>query len=415
MPSLDAVHLEDAMPEIEIVADAEEDHSPYFFFSYARKDLDPYLKRFFKDLVTKVENLAAREGVSFRDLEDMEPGDNWPETLATALQKSRVLVALYSVWYFERPYCGKEFQVFLDRVRVKGTTEKIIPLLWHSKDWLSGNKLPPSSVAHIHYEHKDFPPQYLERGLNLMAQNRNWLYKQFLDICAKRIVDLARKDPLPPYDKVPDLRRILNAFDTPGAGGEPVVVAAQGPRRIHLLFVGAPKRDVGLSEGRTPWNWTPFVADPPQDILSLIEGALDRNSGFEGTALESISRDLLMDVRSKNSLPILVIDHSFLGNSEGRRALVSIIDDTQIDCGFLVILSEEANASESRTEWLQFGQRNKAKSLAFAGSGREFQESLSRIVNELRQRTVEYSSVHRPVEGEGPSEKPLLRGPGKVG
>lgn len=393
------------MPEIETAAAAESDSAPYFFFSYARKDLTPYLRRFFKDLVEKVENLAAREGVSFRDLEDMEPGDRWPETLAKALQRSRVLVALYSVWYFNRPYCGKEFQVFLNRVGAKGTTEKIIPLLWHSKDWLSGNKLPPPSVAHIHYEHKDFPPQYLERGLSLMAQNRNSLYKQFVDACAKRIINLARQDPLAPYEEMPDLGKIVNAFAAPDAKVEPLPVAAQGPRRVHLLFVGSPAGAV--------WEWKPFLADPSQDIRGLIDGLLDRNSGFDGIALDAISRDLLLDIRGKNALPILVIDHGFLGNSEGRRALTSVIDDPQIDCGFLVILPEAPKAEESRTQWLQFGQRIKGRSLAFAGSGREFQESLSRIVNELRQRTVESSSVRRPVEGQGPSEKPLLQGPGR--
>jgi hypothetical protein len=393
------------MPEIEKAAEPEGDFAPYFFFSYARKDLDPYLKRFFKDLVKKVENLAACEGVSFRDLEDLEPGDKWPETLAKALQRSRVLVALYSVWYFDRPYCGKEFQVFLDRIGATGTTEKIVPLLWHSKDWLSGNKLPPPSVAHIHYEHKDFPPQYLERGLNLMAQNRNWLYKQFLDVCAKRIVNLARQDPLAPCGEMPDLEKIVNAFKTLNAQIEPAA-AAQGPRRVHLLFVGSPAAAV--------WDWKPFLADPAQDIRGLIGGVLDRNSGFEGTALDAISRELLLDIRVRNALPILVIDHSFLGDAEGRRALTAVIDDPQIDSGVLVLLPEAPKADESRTEWLQFGQRIKARSLAFAGSSREFQESLGRIVNELRQRTVESSSVSRPVEGQGPSEKPLLRGPGRA-
>lgn len=400
------------MPDLEVApADAKGDLVPYFFFSYARKDLDPYLKRFVRDLAAKVENLAAREGVSFRDLDDTEPGDNWPDILAAGLQKSRVLIALYSTWYFTRPYCGKEFQVFLDRLRVTGNKGKIVPLLWHSKDWLSGNKLPPSSVAHIHYEHESFPPQYLERGLSLLAQNRNALYKQFLDVCAKRIVKLAQTDPLLPYGEVPDLRKVANAFETPGAGLE-TLVAAHGPHQIHLLFVGAPAVASGSSERPIPWEWKPF-ADSPQDLRSLIEGVLDRNAGLKGSALESISRKQLLDIRSDNALPILVVDHSFLAIPEGRRSLAAVIDDEQVDCGFLVILPEGAKAAESRTEWLQFGQRSKARSLAIAGSGRELQEALARIVNELQQRSVESGAVHRTVEGEGPVEKPLLQGPGR--
>jgi hypothetical protein len=399
------------MPHPEIpIADVEGDRILYFFFSYARKDLNPYLERFFKDLGDRVENLAAREGISFRDLQNMEPADSWPEALATALQKSRVLVALYSRWYFARPYCGKEVQVFLERQ--KNAAGKIMPILWHSKDWLSGSKLPPQSVANIHYEHRDFPPQYLEQGLSILAQNRGPVYKKLLEACAKRIIVLAENDPLPPYPEPPNLEKMRNAFEVerdlsfapPAAAPEPAGTA-QGPRRIHLLFVGAPA---------VPWDWKPFGAASPQDFRRLVEEVLDPRSDIEGTAVASIPRELLLEIRSRNALPILIIDHGFLGNPEGRQALVSVIDDEKIDCGFLVILPEEAKATENRTEWLQFGQRNKARSLAIAGSGKELQESLSRIVAELCQRTVESGSVHQPVEGEGPLEKPLLRGPGRA-
>jgi hypothetical protein len=310
-----------------------------------------------------------------------------------------------------RPYCGKEVQVFLDRQ--KSAAGKIMPILWHSKDWLSGYKLPPQSVAHIHYDHKDFPPQYLEQGLSILAQNRGPIYKKLLEACAKRIVSLAENDPLPPYADMPSLEQVRSAFEPPpdrsfelsAVAPEPARASQGGPRRIHLLFVGVPA---------IPWDWKPFGVTSPQDFRRLVEEVLDPRSVIEGTAVASIPRELLLEIRSQNALPILIIDHSFLGNPDGRQSLVSVIDDEKIDCGFLVILPEEAKAAESRTEWLQFGQRNKARSLAIAGSGKELQESLSRIVAELCQRTVESGSVHRPVEGEGPLEKPLLRGPGKA-
>jgi hypothetical protein len=247
--------------------------------------------------------------------------------------------------------------------------------------------------------------------LSILAQNRGSVYKKFLEACAKRIISLAENDPLPAYPERPNLEKLRNAFEAlseqsfeqPAAAPEPAE-ATQGPRRIHLLFVGGPS---------FPWNWKPFTT-PPQDFRSLVEEVLDYRFGVEGTALASIPRNLLLDIGSKNALPILVIDHSFLADPVGRQALVSVIDDEKIDCGFLVILPDEAKAAENRTEWLQFGQRNKARSLAIAGSKRELQESLFRIVTELCQRTVESGPVHRSVEGEGPLEKPLLRGPGRA-
>jgi hypothetical protein len=404
------------MPELEVVAVADEESVLYFFFSYAREDgKAPYLNKFFKDLVAKVENLSGKQKVSFQDLKDMGPGDVWPETLAAALQKSRVLVALYSRSYFQRPYCGKEFQVFLERRRELASasnTEKIMPLLWHSKEWLSGYKLPPQTVGHIHFEYKDFPPQYLELGLSQMAQNRNQVYKRFLDACAKRIIFLAEQEPLPPLSQALRLEEIPSAFEVPPLKPEPAG-AAQGPRRIHLLFLCAPEAHADSARQPVPWSWKPFGGDS-RSILDLTEEVLDRRSGVEGTVLDSIERELLQDIHGKNSLPILVIDDRVLDNPEARSALVSVIDDEKIDCGFLVVLPEETKAEQSRTEWLQFGQRNKARSLATAGSGRELQEGLARIINELRQRTVESGSVLQPVEGDGPVEKPLLRGPGRA-
>src|SRR2546422_523635 len=92
---------------------------PCFFFSYARKDHGPYLERFFKELKERV----ARKGlfdedqgeVSFRDIDNIEPGEDWGQELADALAKCLTMVSIYTPWYFARPYCGKEFRIFLDR------------------------------------------------------------------------------------------------------------------------------------------------------------------------------------------------------------------------------------------------------------------------------------------------------------
>src|SRR3954468_18823863 len=93
----------------------------WFFLSYARRDAlsnNPYLKKFYKDLALAVGSAAALNSsvevsdIGFIDNQGIETGDNWRETLAEALQTSRVLVCLFSRSYFNSEFCGKEFHAF---------------------------------------------------------------------------------------------------------------------------------------------------------------------------------------------------------------------------------------------------------------------------------------------------------------
>ena len=55
------------------------------------------LKLFFDKLSARVLNFTGHGG--YIDRTDIQPGDTWPETLATALNNSQPLVCLYSASY----------------------------------------------------------------------------------------------------------------------------------------------------------------------------------------------------------------------------------------------------------------------------------------------------------------------------
>jgi hypothetical protein len=104
---------------------------PYeFFFSYTRGNNDDYLKQFFKDLS---EDVRVRRGlpektmvggvlkdtvVGFFDQRDIELGATWEKTISDALQDSKVMVSIYSPGYFQSEYCGKEWEIFLQRCQL---------------------------------------------------------------------------------------------------------------------------------------------------------------------------------------------------------------------------------------------------------------------------------------------------------
>jgi|RhiMetdeSRZDD1v2_1073273.scaffolds.fasta_scaffold86363_2 TIR domain-containing protein len=101
-----------------------------FFLSYAREDntdmrkdqrgvLNPFVQLFYEDLCREIRSkvgLLKGEEVGFFDDAKIEPGEDWPEKLASALQQSHVFIGLYSPTYFKKEYCGKEWAVFTARV-----------------------------------------------------------------------------------------------------------------------------------------------------------------------------------------------------------------------------------------------------------------------------------------------------------
>ena len=106
---------------------------------------------------------ADPETVAFRDMIDIDAGDEWEEKLAEALRTSGTLVCLYSNLYFDSNYCGKEFQVFVDRRELQDEAQRngqIVPILWPSQKWLQDSDLPPQGARHVQYENESYPGLY---------------------------------------------------------------------------------------------------------------------------------------------------------------------------------------------------------------------------------------------------------------
>jgi hypothetical protein len=97
--------------------------SMLFFFSYARADFSPFLKRFYEDLREAVRSKSGEpngDRVAFRDSISIEPGRPWPEAITNALRECKVFVYLHSPTYFTRDGCGREFQVIKSRLAAAG-------------------------------------------------------------------------------------------------------------------------------------------------------------------------------------------------------------------------------------------------------------------------------------------------------
>jgi hypothetical protein len=237
--------------------------SYYFFFSYARLDVDPYLKKFYKDLAIAVRLKGLpNENIGFFDDEDIQSGRMWPERLANALQTSRVFVPLYSPTYFAKEYCGKEWRVFssrLDEYSRHFATPRpalILPVLWVPED-----KLPkplPRAVSDVQYKHDDFGDLYARGGLRLLIVLRKYRdrYQEFLDAFADKLIHVGDLCCLPPLDNLQPLNQIRSAWEAewssvPGIA-KPVAGAVDtGFKLEELPTIELPKVFVSYAWGDT--------------------------------------------------------------------------------------------------------------------------------------------------------------------
>ncbi|WP_261561452.1 TIR-like protein FxsC [Frankia tisae] len=191
---------------------------PYFFLSYARADNTdgPYLETFFTDLRHEVRTRGGHpslDEVGFLDTASIQPGEAWSDELANALGRCRTFVAICSRSFFTSEYCGREWQVFTDRLRERALAGAVrppalLPVIW------TPLRPPPTILAHLQYNHDDLGRCYAQNGLRYLLQlKRNHdEYQEFLVALAERIVHLAENSPLPPMAQAPDFHAVRNAF-----------------------------------------------------------------------------------------------------------------------------------------------------------------------------------------------------------
>jgi hypothetical protein len=255
---------------------------PVFFASYARNDTDyePYrkdMKEFIDDLSARVavKMAAPRSGVCFFDESSIETGVIWKSELADALRSTKVGVTLYSPSYFTSKWCGKEFQVFLNRAALNPTASSqpvgIVPVLW-----MKCTTLPPC-VGQIQYKHAAFPSEYAEVGLQQLLSLKVYSDQYVLSVeaIADSIVSAA-KNGLGPAASL-DLENTPSAWDR-GSDADPGSHKEGAISKTCFVFIS-----------RRGWDWQPY----PEKRKNI--GAMAQQiSGDLGLRYEEIACDAML-------------------------------------------------------------------------------------------------------------------------
>lgn len=371
----------------------------YFFFSYARRDLDNYLRRFFEDLAQRVEQLAPcrPEHATFRDLINIDVGDVWDSSLADALQRSRVLVSVYSPLYFSRPYCGKEFRVFMERGSGAKRATGILPVLWRSAKWLRDRDLPPEPIRFVQWENEDLPLSYLERGMRRVTMNRRGTYNDCLQYFAQQIVQVAQENPAPPLAELPSLIAVRNAFETKSARGP------GGPSTVVVSYL--------TRDGVSPEEWHPFQSSP-DGARAIVEGLMTEGFSLEEVPADKNLLSAITAARAASKLALIVADPTALNaDLEASELFQSLRTNTGTKVTIVVPFDAESGEV--------FPLRNRVRKLAgfdtssrqvreVIGDHRSFLAILIGLLYEERRRVIEQRSSNLP-EGE---RLPMIQGPG---
>jgi hypothetical protein len=240
-----------------------------FFFSYARENRDRDLDRFFKNLCTAVrfEEYVQKSEIAFFDGESIQTGAPWKEELARALRTSRLLVAICSPDYINSDYCGKEFQVFVERLsdyvaenNPQATPRLILPVIWGTP-----NGSLREVISKFQYTDDEFSPVYAKEGLRYVMQLSKHKddYKKFVKRLAQKIVQNGRTHAVPDLQTLRPLEQVNSAWAPEG----PQSGESQGDN-AWFVFVAAkpdefthPRTAVDRYKTRGGRDWRPYDPD----------------------------------------------------------------------------------------------------------------------------------------------------------
>jgi hypothetical protein len=379
-----------------------------FFFSYARHDKDDYMERFFDDLHKEVMDRAVVTEAAARDMRVIKPGDDWPNTLVEALQNSQTLLCVYSPWYFNREFCGKEFFVFLrrqgvdlpDNGPVQGVN-RIIPILWLGETDLATLDLPPTVLRSIQFavpeQHEE---RYRDEGIQgMIRRGRRAAYRDIVRKLARQIIERSKPD-LPRFPGPFQLRDVRNAFAQMGRE------ASGGPNVLRLIYLA--ESDATLEAAR------PFTdaASPSLRTLMAEMAPLLRAQSVEqrlDPTAPSISQELSGAIRAATARNETVLVIQLPGASPAdRQILQQAVDGGEWRGGVLTFSGETAVKPPPPSGAIG---SEPVLVRSFSGSADEFRAALAALVCELQRRIVAVGPVQQQVSGEGPDRRPQLNGP----
>lgn len=335
----------------------------WFFFSYAHADQDDFLNTFYNNLAKEVRGLTgAKEPESgFIDRNGIEHGADWDKTLEKALQSCRVFVPIYTPSYFNSVYCGKEFNVFRDRLHKQlkqqgsdASDPLILPVLWNQESNVL-EKI-PAAIDKIQYKHGDYPKEYLTEGVLQMvrlgvAPNSSF-YNQYWDFVRKfanTIYTAAKKFPLPPAPSLTSLANVKSLFSpvTGTTSGE------AGPRYVQFIFVAgnqtelqrAQRSELKFYGPQGGADWQPYLDTYKGNARALAIEAVEaiKDMHYEEVVLSPGTKivEQIQQAESQSKIVVVMVDTWTLRLQSYHQMIAPLDNYSSVNCITLILWNDE--------------------------------------------------------------------------
>ena len=345
---------------------------PWFFTSYARLDDEQdagWVRTFHDQLATyvarRVPGSLTKEQVGFLDQTGLDVGDVWPDDIAQALAEARTFVPIMTKTYFERPFCGQEWQAFEERGRDhvgpnQPLPRLIIPVVWNVP--LEG-KFPDFAmdlhtaidVRQAHEEEQQHLRKVVEQGLVYVAKRPKSGYAPLamttmVEHIGSRIVELAGRTPLPPLPRASfrPLTQVANRFDA-----EPKRVAATGGKRAadyranFAVVAGRAAEMAAIREQAELYYGADFAEDwmpyAPDDAFPIAADATDgaRANGLYPNWITADEGLLvkIQEAKQQYMASVLIVDPWSAQHDRFRQILKAFDERRLINCVVLVAWS----------------------------------------------------------------------------
>jgi FxsC-like protein len=400
----------------------------WFYFSYARRDLDRYARMFFDDLYQEFRSRTglSSEALGFFDTAELHTGEAWPATISEALRTSRAAVCLFSPAYLASEFCGKEFQVFQDRLSLYHLgavgSMAILPVVWIPPSGAVGNV-----IAQLQSASADFPPAYVQEGLRYLMRLRKHQddYQAFVSQFARLLVQAAETYPLPALASLPPFAEIRSAFaEIRSAFGESQSshsAVRTGPQYAEFAFAAAAPSEISIvRKNLQPYgdeggrDWRPY--GEPIGLFAQRAATQERLI-YQEIPLGSDLPQRLHEAEANNRVVILVVDPWTL-MLQSYHAILRAFDTLRLfNCAILVVWNEQDEETVQHRAQLEQAVRltfmykdttDKRRFLPSIQSADQFRLVLQTTLHVLRAEILQTGTVLRKAESVASIKPPFL-------
>ncbi|MBO0724934.1 MAG: TIR domain-containing protein [Blastocatellia bacterium] len=421
-----------------------------FFLSYAREDnnSEGLVRKFYEDLSKDIAGkiAASPNDVGFFDGAEIEHGAIWDQKLASALQQSSVFIAIYSPYYFQKKFCGKEWAVFKSRVDAYAKSRPqgaefpglMFPVLWQKEDYVKS--IIPAVIGNIQYKFDGYGKAYAEQGLRVMMRNRKFRqqYDDFIPVLADKIIEASRLHNAPALPNLPPLDQVAEAFPAPastlarGAAAQaaPPQIAGANPRYVKFIFLAGRRQELRPFRasldpyGERGGEWRPWLPDPKDEVDLLVQDVIQRERLImDGEIpLDNELEERLDDAENSDKIVVIVVDLWTLQLANYRKLMHEVVDPKQlVNCVIVVPWNpqdpEAINQRQTLEDLLQstFVKRTANDSpdlLTQIDSATKLRDRLAAMLQVTRSKIIKRAEVLRKATGAEAIALSNIEGPG---